>query len=397
MQTPPTVERCIRCQTVATRNPDLIGMAYPGPTLLDEEGVCSICRSHEHKHTRIDWAARKAELDQIIESSRGKGEYDVLVPVSGGKDSLFVLYFLWKNYPGLKMLAWNYDPGFLKPGAMDNLTAMIEKLGVDFIRTRSRWDTVKDLMVESLKRTGSPCWHCWTCCAAYPMQLAMKHQIPLVVGSHSRAEHTSVSSYENIEQFDELEYHREYDWLMMNVTPQDLSNSLPHIDRRDFIPFTMPPIEELHRHQVRSLFINHYIPWDQDAQARLLIDELGWKTDPAEGVPPGFEYEKSDCWLVGVKDYLDYLTRGYGRASHLAAIEVRAGRMTPEDAQVFIQKYDGVRPASLDVFLEDIDMDEEELMDLVQPFRDENWEPDYASIRRGEAPADLELWRKYRK
>ena len=39
---------------------------------FDENGVCNICRSAEHKVGNIDWAKRKLLLDEIIEKHRGK-------------------------------------------------------------------------------------------------------------------------------------------------------------------------------------------------------------------------------------------------------------------------------------------------------------------------------------
>lgn len=61
---------------------------------FDEEGVCNICRQAEVKHEKIDWDARRKMLDAIVDRYRGKGEYDCIVPFSGGKDSTFQLWIV---------------------------------------------------------------------------------------------------------------------------------------------------------------------------------------------------------------------------------------------------------------------------------------------------------------
>ncbi|MBU4354968.1 MAG: N-acetyl sugar amidotransferase, partial [Proteobacteria bacterium] len=58
------------------------------PTLhIDEKGVCDACRFAEKKE-QIDWQAREKELERLLEPfRRNDGEYDCILPGSGGKDS----------------------------------------------------------------------------------------------------------------------------------------------------------------------------------------------------------------------------------------------------------------------------------------------------------------------
>ena len=41
-----------------------------------------------------DWGARAKTFEKLVEDFRGKGDYDCLVPFSGGKDSVWTLYYL---------------------------------------------------------------------------------------------------------------------------------------------------------------------------------------------------------------------------------------------------------------------------------------------------------------
>ena len=56
---------------------------------IDQDGVCNACRAYEsRKH--VDWDARRRELLALLEKyRRPDGNWDCIVPVSGGKDSTY--------------------------------------------------------------------------------------------------------------------------------------------------------------------------------------------------------------------------------------------------------------------------------------------------------------------
>ena len=63
---------------------------------------------------------------------------------------------------------------------------------------------------------------------------------------------------------------------------------------------------------MRSVCLGSYIPWDVKQQVEIIQRELGWQGDAVEGVPPEYDYEKIECFMQGVRDYLKFLKRGYG-------------------------------------------------------------------------------------
>ena len=56
--------------------------------------MCSVCRQIELKQSAVDWSAKGADFEALVERVRGKHEYDCIVPFSGGKDSTFTLWHL---------------------------------------------------------------------------------------------------------------------------------------------------------------------------------------------------------------------------------------------------------------------------------------------------------------
>ena len=66
---------------------------------FDENQVCSACRYKKIKKTEIDWEKRKSELESLCNKYRSRnGSYDVVIPGSGGKDSIFVSHLLKFKY-----------------------------------------------------------------------------------------------------------------------------------------------------------------------------------------------------------------------------------------------------------------------------------------------------------
>ena len=54
-------------------------------------------------------------------------------------------------------------------------------------------------------------------------------------------------------------------------------------------------------------------------------------------MPPGYEYEKIECSMQGVRDYLKFIKRGFSRATHLTSIDIRNERMTRDEAKALIE------------------------------------------------------------
>jgi N-acetyl sugar amidotransferase len=369
---------CSRCMTPETHE----------TVTFDEEGVCNVCRQHEHKKTAIDWNARKADLDTLVAEYKGKNAYDCIVPFSGGKDSTFTLHYLVQQY-GLKPLVVQFDHGFMRPGLRDNNERTFKKLGVDVLSFRPNWHVVRKVMLESLIRKGDFCWHCHTGIFAYPMQIAVKFEVPLLFWGEPSAEYTSYYGYDETEEVDERRFNR---FVNLGITSDDMTGmiDLLGIDARDLNPFRYPPLKDLRKLRVRSVCLGSYIPWDVKSQTELIEKDLGWKGARVEGVPEDYTYEKIECFMQGIRDYLKFLKRGYSRTSHLTSIDIRNGRMDRKRALELVSEHDGKRPASLDVFLQYVGIDEKQFHDIAKGHAVAPWVCDHTTLAKGEPLPDFD-------
>ena len=373
------LRRCTRCAMPETHE----------TIEFDADGVCNVCRQHDYKKSQIDWAARERELIALIDQYRGKYDYDCIVPFSGGKDSTFTLYELVTRYK-VKPLVVSFDHGFMRPTLLANSERTIKKLGVDFLKFRPNWRVVQLLMRESLKRKGDFCWHCHTGIFSYPMQIAVKFKVPLVFWGEPSSEYTSYYGYDEDEEVDERRFNR---FINLGITADDMHGMLGNeVTRRDLEPFTYPPIAKLRELKLRSVCLGSYIPWNVKNQYELISRELAWQGDQVEGVPPGYEYEKIECAMQGVRDYLKFIKRGFSRATHLTSIDIRNQRMTRDQARTLIEQHEGQRPASLDVFLDYVGMTESEFLEIAMSHQVSPYVHDPSTIRPGAPLPDQASW-----
>lgn len=128
------LKRCTSCVLPET---------YPGIS-FDQRGVCHFCRTWQKLHYLGDDRLQN-DLDRY---ASGNGNYDCLVPISGGKDSVYVLYQLTTRFHK-RVLAFNYDNGLGHPQAQENISKITKRLGVDLVVTRN--EKQRDLFRTNLK------------------------------------------------------------------------------------------------------------------------------------------------------------------------------------------------------------------------------------------------------
>lgn len=360
--------------------------------MFDEEGVCSVCRQIEYRDEKIDWKDRRRMLDELIEPFRNQGEYDCIIPFSGGKDSTFQLWFIVKELK-LKPLVVRFDHWGFRPLVSENNTRTFKILGVDALTFQPSWHVVRELMLESLKRRGDFCWHCHTGVYAHTMQIALKYKTPLIIWGESLAEYASWYSYDEFEEVDEKRFNRA---MNQGITADDMYEFLGgRVSKRDLYPFAYPPRKELMKLKCRSICLGNYIKWDIRKHFEIIQRELGWQGQQVEGIPQEYyEYEKIECQFQGVRDFCKYIKRGYGRVEHLVSIDIRNKRMAREKAVEITKEYLGLRPASLDKFLEFLQITEQEFYEILSKLTVHPWNPDLTKLKDGAPLPDMHRWDK---
>ena len=178
------IKRCTRCILPESLN----------QISFDEDGICNHCRKYEEDFNYWDSIKdrKEKEFREILEKARKlKRPYDVLVPLSGGKDSTYALYLCAKIYK-LKTLAVTLDNGFLTQPAKDNIRNALASCNADHIFYTINMQNSSELFKAFTRRTGDFCNACMRG-LNFSIEMALKSfKIPLVIkGSGRRVQYVS--------------------------------------------------------------------------------------------------------------------------------------------------------------------------------------------------------------
>lgn len=328
---------------------------------FDEMGICQACQSAEHK-IHIDWTVRERELRDILDKYKAqKRDYDCIIPISGGKDSTFQLHVLTKVY-GMRALAVTFSHTWFTETGKYNLQNCLEKFDVDHIMFSPSKSLVNRLARQSLFKIGDSCWHCHSGVGAFPLQIAVKYQIPLLIWGESIAEMSGRASYRNpVRKFD-----RDY-FTKVSAKRYPEEMVCDEISLREMSAFRLPSVEEIERLGVVGIHLGDFIFWDDERQMEFVRDTYDWREDKVEGTYKG--YKSVECKMAGVHDYTKFLKRGFGRGTDHASADVRAGLLTRAEAFELAKKHDSERPDALDWYLQLSGFTEEEFKTVMAEHR----------------------------
>lgn len=349
---------CVRCIMPSTK-PDLY---------IDETGVCSACRNFENR-TEIDWEERQHALIDILERYRSKdsSNYDCIVPVSGGKDSHFQV---------IKLLQLGFNP-LCVTATTDSLSEIgrrnIENLkscGVDYFEITTNPVIRRRINKFALTQIGDISWPEHVTIFTIPVRVAVQLNVPLIVwgenpqneyGGPAAAGKGRVLNRSWLEEFGGL----------LGLRVSDLVGQ-EEIEGKDLILYRYPREEDLQRVGVTGLFLGYFVPWDGYRNA-LRAQGYGFETYNKYVEGSLANYENLDNYQTGIHDYFKFLKYGFGRATDIACMHIRRGRLTREEGMALSRLHDGKFPweylgRQLSDILEEIDMTIDEFVEVCDRF-----------------------------
>lgn len=304
---------------------------------LDSEGICSACRSSTTKKT-INWAQREAAFAKLVQRVKDQNaEYDCVIPVSGGKDSIWQVRKCLEY--GLHPLAITWKtPARTKLG-QKNLDALIA-LGVDHIDFQVNPKVERRFIYETLNRFGSTAIPMHFSLFAVPTRLAVQMSIPLIVwGENAAFEYGTDDEAFTGFQLDS-KYLSRFGVNHGTTAENWISDSLT---RKDLTPYFFPNDSMLQKSQTNAVFLGYYFNWDPEIT--LAAAELAGFSRREEGPKTGFyNYADIDCDFISTHHYFKWLKFGFTRLFDNLSLEIRNGRVTRDEAVSIIKDYGSQRP-----------------------------------------------------
>ena len=336
------------------------------PLTFNEEGVCSGCTNSERKR-KINWERRKELFSELIEEYRGKYEYDCILPVSGGKDSYFAAHIA-KEFNLNALMVTYHGNNYMEEGEI-NLNRMKDVFGFDHIIFKPSTDTLKKLNLLGFTVTGDMNWHNHAGLLTYPMQIAVKYKVPIVIwGDHGFTEQGGMYSYNDFFEYTAKDRYENglhgYDWFDF-VGKEGLK-------KEDLRFLIYPDDNEVIETGLRGIFLSNYFYYDGNIHVDIAKSKYGWM-EAKKPFDRTFKRTSNldDMHENGAHDYLKFIKLGYGRGTDHANYEIREGRMTREKGLAMVNKYDHVKPSDLKRWLKYVGMEESKFDQIADTFRDQ--------------------------
>lgn len=320
---------CKRCVMPDTK-PDLY---------LDTNGICNACRSYEGRII-VDWDSRYQELLKILDKHKNRSDsnWDCIVPVSGGKDSTYqVVRMLQLGMNPLCVTSTTCDESILGRKNIENL----KQLGVDHVQISPNPLIRAKLNRIGLTQVGDISWPEHVGIFTIPVRAAVQFNVPLIVwGENSQNEYggPATAAENNILNRRWLE---EFGGLL-GMRVSDLVG-MDGIESRHLLNYSYPSDQELQRVGVTGMFLGYYLPWDGLSNT-LIAQSNGFSSYDRVVEGSMVNYENLDNYQTGIHDYFKFLKFGFGRATDLACLHIRRGRLNRQDGLDVARRLDGLFP-----------------------------------------------------
>lgn len=311
-----TFTRCKTCVIPTTR---------PDTAFVD--GECSACINHR-KRKDIDWGARKAELEALLDRFDGR----CIVPSSGGKDS---------TYQVLTLLELGADVTVVTARTC-HLTPIGRKNIDNLARYARTIEVAPSMTVRAklnrlgLELVGDISWPEHAAIFSTPFRVAQDLGINLIMyGECPQNEYGGPMGSEQAKTMTRR-------WVtefggFLGLRPSDFVG-MEGITARDMADYELPSdIGNIEAH-----FLGQYIPWDSHRNAEVAIANgmLFAQPSPANW----WDWENLDNAQTGLHDHMMYRKYGYGRGAAQVSVDIRNGLIGRGSAMNFVSVCDGLFP-----------------------------------------------------
>jgi N-acetyl sugar amidotransferase len=310
---------------------------------FDDNGTCDACLTAETKEN-IDWEDREKELLNLLDKHRrNDGNYDCLVPGSGGKDSAFQAHVLKYKY-GMNPLTVTWPPILYTDYGYKNWKNWIDS-GFDNISFNRNGKTMKLLTKLSIENLFHPFQTFILGQKNLAPKIASKYGISLIFYGENEAEYGNPiadnsnslrdKSYYSYKNLDEL--------YLGGVSLRELQEKYK-VPLNDLLSFLPAAAAELEKSKIEVHYLGYYLRWTPQEVYYYAVENTGFHARPFRTQGTYSKYNSIDDKIDDLHYYTTFIKFGIGRATYDASQEIRNKHLTREDGVALVKKFDGEFP-----------------------------------------------------
>ena len=282
---------------------------------INEEGVCDACL-HADEKARIDWKRREDELLKLLDKYRRKdGQYDCMVPGSGGKDSAYQAHVLKYKY-GMNPLTVTWPPILYTDYGYKNFKNWIDVGGFDNLSFNRNGKTMKLLTRLGIENLFHPFQTFMLGQKNLAPKLAIKMGIPLIFYGENEAEYGNPiadnakslrdKSYYMFENLDEI--------FLGGVSIKELMEKY-NVRLNDLMSFLPADASSLEKAAIEVHYLGYYLRWTPEEVYYYAVENTGFQARPFRTQGTYSKYNSIDDKIDDLHYYTTFIKFGIGRGN----------------------------------------------------------------------------------
>lgn len=301
------------------------------------DGICMACVNYDNQKN-IDWKKRYSELESLFEKHRGinGNYYDCAIAVSGGKDSHFQVYYA-KEVLKMNPVLLSVSPIDWTETGKQNFENLSDTFGCDVISINPNRQLARKLAKSSFMEIGSPTWLIDNLLYSYPVKMAIKLGIKLLIYGEN-VNYTYGGKYDEetssamLQPFNDVVKPVWKTWL-----------DKYHISEKELETARQPSINECKTFGLEPIYLGYYVPWDSHHNYEV-AQRWGFKHLGHEYVREGTleQYNQIDSIGYLLNQYLKYPKYAHASATEMASRWIRSGMKTREEMIPLVEKHDKI-------------------------------------------------------
>ena len=331
---------------------------------FSEDGICYPCLVKKNRD-KVDWKSRWTEFEKLTDKYRGSNGdyYDCIVTVSAGKDSYYQTYTM-KERMGMNPLLVSLDNWTWTETGRYNQRNMLEVFGCDLHSLTLNRKAAKKMLRKGFFYQMIPTWYWDRAVYAYPLHIAIKLDIPLILyGENISYEYGGYQTEETPSALEQINNNVAFPvpwdvWLDDDISMKDLN------------PIQYPTEEEIKQAKLEPVYLSYFESWDGNRNVEV-AKKYGFHTLEKEWVRQGLSesYEQIDTVGYNVHPWLKFPKFGHQHNTDIISQWIREGRMTRQEGVKLVKEREHILdPKMLDDFLSFTEITEKEFWESVDKF-----------------------------
>jgi N-acetyl sugar amidotransferase len=318
---------------------------------FDEDMICDACHTAERKYKEVDWDAREKELWALCDKHRkNNGEYDCLVPGSGGKDSFYQSHILKYKY-GMNPLTVTWSPHLFTDWGFKNHRAWINS-GFDNYLCTPNGRIHRLLTRLAVDNLFHPFQAFMFGQKFLGPKMAAMFNIPLVFYGENEAEYGNPIA-DNTTAKRDYAYFATQDKSKVYLGGTSVQELMERygVSLNDLEPYFPAEPEKLEKANIEVHYLGYYLKWHPQGCYYYAVEHGGFQASPERTPGTYSKYNSIDDKIDDLHYWTTFIKFGIGRATYDASQEIRSGEITRDEGVALVKRFDGEWPARFDTEL----------------------------------------------